>query len=196
MPKPTAKPAAKPTPKPTPRATPDPAEQRRFSQMRRIPYFATMTDAQLRQQRLPPGLKDWGEVAGVTQQLDDIRWLFLPPETGVAGSPAPDAIATDHLIVRWLTASDALPVPSPSVGTDAEGLETTTWQSEEGSIQLARRPGTATAVVRLRPDPLGREPEERRLEVAWDPDPTRFRQLVVEALRALASPPPSASPSP
>jgi hypothetical protein len=159
--------------------------------MRRIPYFAGMTDAQLRQQRLPPGMKAWGEVAGVTQQLDGLNWMMLPPETGPQGAPAPDGAATDSLILRWLTASEALPVPSPTVEAGPDGQESTTWRGEAAWIQVERRSGDERAIVRISPDPLGGEAPVRQLEVVWDPDPLTFRTRVVDALRALASPSPT-----
>ncbi|MEB3328633.1 MAG: hypothetical protein VKQ33_05315 [Candidatus Sericytochromatia bacterium] len=192
--RPTARPTVRPTARPTARPTSDPEEQQRFAQMRRIPYFATMTDAQLRQQRLPPGLKDWGEVAGVTRELDGLNWRLLPPETGADSSPGPDAAATDALLLAWLSASDTVLVPSPTVEVDPEGHETSTWRSDTAWIQVEHQAGNKAARVRLSPDPLGTEPAGRELEVPWDPDPLVLRRRVVEALRSLASPSPTPGP--
>jgi hypothetical protein len=55
-----------------------------FQVMRSIPYFSTMSDEELREQRIPPGMHSWGEVTVMGKRLDGLNWLFLPPETGPA----------------------------------------------------------------------------------------------------------------
>lgn len=76
-----AKVAAKPTPKPTPRPTEDP-NQKIFDALRQHPQFAGMTDDEIRNMPLPPGMKDWKQVLAMTGKLDELDWTQAPPDTG------------------------------------------------------------------------------------------------------------------
>ncbi len=75
-----AKVAAKPAPKPTPRPTEDP-NKKIFDALRKHPQFAGMTDEQIRNMPLPPGMKDWKQVLAMTGKLDELDWTQAPPDT-------------------------------------------------------------------------------------------------------------------
>lgn len=86
-PKTPAKVAAKPTPRPTPRPSADP-NKKLFDALRQHPQFAGMTDEQIRNTPLPPGMKDWKQVLAMTGKLDELDWTQPPPDTGKAGATA------------------------------------------------------------------------------------------------------------
>ncbi|MEB3197618.1 MAG: hypothetical protein VKP62_10490 [Candidatus Sericytochromatia bacterium] len=154
MAKPSPRPSATPTPRPTMRPTtlPTPPATRReaeqFAKMRRIPYFAKMTDAQLRQFPMPPGLKDWGEVERIGKQLDGLQWLFLPPETGIAASP--DAHASTALWAPDVPGVSPLPWPSPQVSTDPDGQEL--WAFQVQDVRFTVLHAKAAVDVEVRPE--------------------------------------------
>lgn len=87
-PAPTPKPpkvAARPTPKPSPSEHP---EKRIFDELRKYKEYTGMTDEQIRNMPLPPGMKSWGDVLAMTQSLDRLNWSSMPPQLGSQSATA------------------------------------------------------------------------------------------------------------
>jgi hypothetical protein len=85
-----ARPVTRPTPpaiRPTPRPTPTPDK---LTVLRRYPEFQTMTDEQIRQLELPPGLKNWDEFAKLAQDIGLFRGAAPPPPTTGGHDAPPD----------------------------------------------------------------------------------------------------------
>jgi hypothetical protein len=56
------------------------SEAARFKLMRTMPFYAHMSDAELRRQKLPPGFKRWEDVAAMNQQLQGYQAPRPTPE--------------------------------------------------------------------------------------------------------------------
>lgn len=220
-PKPTAKPTPKPTPRPTPRPTPKPtatpkarptatpAERKKFEQMRRIPYFAKMSEEQLRKQPIPPGFKDWGQVEEMGKKLDGLQWLFLPPETGEQPVPStapggtPTAAPTAQPATPRPTAGTTTPapgasgspspLPSPLIEKTDGGLNVMRFQVETTVFTVTWGETAEKAVVEFKPEDAAEDQPGRTFEVEVDPD---LKVFLPEILRVWQeeiekSPPPS-----
>lgn len=63
--------------KPSPQAA---EEQALFKRLRAVPYFAPMTDEQLRRQPLPPGFKNWQEFLKTNDAMNSgLNWVLVAP---------------------------------------------------------------------------------------------------------------------
>ena len=189
-PTPRATPKATPTPRPTPKPTPKVSkEQRQFAQMRKIPYFSKMTDAELRKQKLPPGMKSWDEVMEMGEKLDGLNWLFLPPETGKPPSDAPrSAVPT--------AASSAVPsaMPSPVESVDPEGNHALTFSMEQQVFVVRWKDGDEKAQVSYKPENAPPDEPEKTFEVPYSADREKFLADIYSGyIEALFNPP---SPQP
>jgi hypothetical protein len=81
--------ALKPSPSPSP-----PPKNEKVAILKKLPYFAGWSEADLKNLELPPGIKDWNELAAVTAVLDKQNWLGAPPELSHQASaslPATDS---------------------------------------------------------------------------------------------------------
>ncbi|HBN09343.1 MAG TPA: hypothetical protein DD435_12080 [Cyanobacteria bacterium UBA8530] len=78
--------ALKPSPSPSP-----PPKDEKVAILKKIPYFAGWTEADLKNLELPPGIKDWNELAAVTAVLDKQNWLGAPPELSHQASASQQA---------------------------------------------------------------------------------------------------------
>ncbi|MEB3283758.1 MAG: hypothetical protein VKN33_00530 [Candidatus Sericytochromatia bacterium] len=135
--------------------------------MRKIPYFAQMTDEQLRHIPLPPGIKDWGEIQGLNQQLDSLQWLFLPPETGPAATPQ----ATPSLLWNPEVA-DLAPIPFPSAVFSIGPDEIASGQviMVDQLFTITHHPGEREAEVSYQPIATDPVPVARHFRVEWNED--------------------------
>ncbi|HEY9721131.1 MAG TPA: hypothetical protein V6D47_03910 [Oscillatoriaceae cyanobacterium] len=195
-PTPTPKPSPSPVSKPTPKPTPKPKlskEQEQFRIMRQIPYFKHMTDAQLRRQKLPPGLKQWSDVAKMDKKLDALPWLAIAPPTGQE-TPTP---ATNAAV------PSAVPSPLESVlngqhtlSFSAQGTEfVATWNDGDKLVNVSAGVAVATSTVSPAPSPAA------TFTVPYTPQRDQLLQAILAAyLQQLfgatgtASPLPSPSP--
>jgi hypothetical protein len=159
--------------------------------MRRIPYFAQMSDEQLRKMPLPPGLKDWGEVQGLNQQLDGLQWLSLPPETGPATTPAPAPSMWDPGIQGF----EPIPVPSPIFSTGPDGARISQVIMAERLFTITHRSGEEDAEVEHQPVATDVEAPTERFRVAWDEDVWVLLQRVIETWQAQQPASPTLTPA-
>jgi hypothetical protein len=88
-----SRPPAKPTPTPTP--TPD-----KVAVLRRHPEFQNLTDEQIRQLELPPGLKNWDEFAKLAKDIGMFRGAAPPPPT-TNGQEAPGSDVNSDPVWTW-----------------------------------------------------------------------------------------------
>lgn len=155
VPSPTPKPS--PTVRPTPKPTPKPKlskEQQQFRIMRQIPYFKHMTDAQLRHQKLPPGMKNWSDVITMNKKLNGLNWVWIAPPTGQE-TPQPTATASTTAV------PSALPSPLETVENghhtlsfSAQGTEfVATWQEGDKQVQVSAGVPVASTTVSPAPSP-------------------------------------------
>ena len=96
-------PAAIAAPQPAASASPM-SEQALFQRLRALPFFAGMTDEQLRAQPLPPGFKSWQEFLAAHEQLN-----APTPKATPRPQPAADApnLARDRQLIDRAEAGDA-----------------------------------------------------------------------------------------
>lgn len=180
-PRPSTKPTPAPKRTPTPRPSLAPNEAEKFAKMRRIPYFAKMSDEQLRKMPLPPGLKDWGEVQGLNQQLDGLQWLFLPPETGPATAAVPS------LWDPGVEGFAPVPVPSPIFSTTPEGQRVGQVVIAERLFTITHRPEEPDAEVEHQSVATDIAITVERFRVRWDDDVWVLLQRVIETWQAQQS---------
>lgn len=189
-PAPSATPKATPKPKPTPKPSPTlTKEQKQFKTMRKIPYFAKMSDAELRKQKLPPGMTSWDEVIEMGEKLDGLDWLFLPPETGKApasGAPQPN-IPTASPVPSAM--------PSPVESVDPEGNHSLTFALEDKTTFLVTwKDGDEKATVVYKPENAKPDEPERTFQVPYSADRDKFMADIQSGyFEALFNPP---SPQP
>lgn len=149
-----AKVAAKPTPKPTPRPTEDP-NKKVFDALRRHPEFAGMTDEQIRNTPLPPGMKDWKQVLVMTGKLDELDWTQPPPDTGEKA-----ATASVGGFFGW--APPGLGQSTDYMGAAKRELVNGKWHfafQYYGTVMVAEWPDGAYA-AKVAYYPFGAKPEE------------------------------------
>jgi hypothetical protein len=193
-PSPSATPKAKPTPKATPKPTPKPTpkvskEQAQFKQMRKIPYFSKMSDAELRKQKLPPGMKSWDEVMEMGKKLDGLNWLFLPPETGKPPSGAPGANVPTAAPSEVPSA-----MPSPVESVDPEGNHSLTFAMEKTVFLVNWKDGDEKATVLYKPEDAPEDEPQKTFQVPYSADREKFMADIYNGyVEALFNPP---SPNP
>lgn len=168
------------------------AERAEFQVMRSIPYFARMSDDELRQQRIPPGMRSWQEVVLMGKRLDALNWLFLPPETVRRSdvSPAPASPLPSNLIPEnW---------PSPIASRDPDGSETVRFAVTEGWLVARWQAGASVVTVSL--EIANADTPRVVYEVPLGEDVTQLAEAIARGyLQAITSPAPTpiqASPTP
>lgn len=149
-----AKVAAKPTPRPTPRPSEDP-NKKVFDALRQHAQFAGMTDEQIRNTPLPPGMKDWKQVLAMVGKLDDLDWTQPPPDTGMKG-----ASASVGGFFGW--APSGLGQSTDYMGAAKRELVNGKWQfafQYYGTVMVAEWPDGAYS-AKVAYYPFGAKPEE------------------------------------
>ncbi|MFN3429166.1 MAG: hypothetical protein ACK46X_04345 [Candidatus Sericytochromatia bacterium] len=85
------------------------SEQELFRRLRALPYFAGMTDEQLRAMPLPPGFKNWQEFLAANEQLEAAERAKPSPKPTVRpeDNPAIPHPTRDRLVLDKAKAGDA-----------------------------------------------------------------------------------------
>lgn len=76
-----------PTPTPPPSA---PDEKEKLSILKK--YYPNLSDQEIKDFKLPPGVKDWKEFDSITALLDQQNWLGVPPELASGSAQASGSV--------------------------------------------------------------------------------------------------------